>query len=100
MTSETDWILRYFRRRCGHGRILHNAACHLVQLILERVRSDRIEDLMAFCANPENLRPWLPTETDRFIFSEGLLEGLRHLASRSGRDGSGKRVRGKRTSLN
>ncbi|MBP7933417.1 MAG: hypothetical protein KA354_02105 [Phycisphaerae bacterium] len=81
MVNQTDRIVRYFRRRCGEGRILHNAACHLLQLILEQPGTDRVEDLMAFCGNPENLKPWLPNETDRLIFSEGLLEGLRDLAS-------------------
>ncbi|HOW69989.1 MAG TPA: hypothetical protein PKY77_05240 [Phycisphaerae bacterium] len=81
MTTETDRVVRYFRRRCGEGRILHNAACHLLQLILGQPGTGRVKDLMAFCANPENLKPWLPNATDRLIFSEGLLEGLRDLTS-------------------
>lgn len=100
MAAEAVSIVQYFHRRCGHGRILHNAACHLMQLILSRLGTDSIEDLMAFCADPQNLRPWLPTETDRYIFSIGLLEGLRDLASRGERSGSEKRVRGMWTSPN
>lgn len=100
MATEAHSIVRYFRRRCGHGRILHNAAFHLVQLILEQLGTDRVDALTTFCANPENLRPWLPTETDRFIFSEGILEGLRDWASRSRGNGHGSRFGSTRISLN
>ena len=99
MATETELMLRYFRRRCGAGRILHNAACHLLQLILRQPGNARVEDLLAFCANPENLRPWLPNKTDRFIFSEGLLEGLRDLASQQHRR-SRQGVRTARASMN
>lgn len=100
MTAETDWIVGYFRRRCGRGRILHNAACHLVEHILKLLGTARVEDVIAFCSDPENLRPWLPTETDRLIFSEGLLEGLRDVASRSSRVGSSCRAGDVRPGLN
>lgn len=100
MAAEAVSIVEYFHRRCGHGRVLHNAACHLIKLILARLGTDRIEEVMVFCADPENLRAWLPTETDRNIFSIGLFEGLRDLASRSESSGLEKRVQSMWTSPN
>jgi hypothetical protein len=81
-----DLVLGYFDRCAGHigGRLLHNAARYLMRLILQEHEFADMDDLIAFCADPDNLRAWLPTETDRMIFSEGLVEGLRDIADGSG----------------
>lgn len=65
----------------GADRTFNNVAYHLMRAILARHDFDGVETLIAFCKEPENLRPWLPTETDRIIYSDGLVEGLHEIAS-------------------
>ena len=74
-------ILGHFRRRAGHGhgQHLHNVARHLMEVILARRDFDDLDSLIVFCEAPDNLRPWLPSEADRIIFSDMLAEGLREL---------------------
>ena len=78
MPLDTDLLLEYFRNREGHGRgqMLHNAAFYLLHRILEWQRFDDLDSLTAFCRDPENLEPWLPSESDRVILSAGLTDGL------------------------
>jgi hypothetical protein len=80
---EKDLVIEFVnsRGRPGHCRLLHNAACYLIRLILEEHEFADMEELVAFCAAPDNLRMWLPSETDRIIFSEGLVEELRELTA-------------------
>lgn len=52
----------------------------LIAEILAQYDSDEEESLIAFCANADNLRPWLSGAADRIIFSAGLVEGLREIS--------------------
>lgn len=76
-------IREHFRHRTGRGRgqYLHDTAHYLIEIILERCDFEDVGSLIAFCEDPDNLRPWLPTEADRIIFSEGLVQGLREITS-------------------
>jgi len=78
-------ILAHFQRRRGHGRgpYLHNVAYHLVRIMLGQKDFDSLESLISFCDTPDNLRPWLPMEADRIIFSDGLVRGLHEILSDS-----------------
>jgi hypothetical protein len=78
MAIDSDLIVEHFKNRHGHGRgeFLHNAAYYLIRMILSQRSFQSVHDLTTFCENPENLRWWLPSESDRIIFSDGLLEGL------------------------
>ncbi len=75
-------ILSHFRRRVGHGRgqHLHDVAHDLIGKILLRYDSRDTESLISFCANADNLRPWLRSEADRIVFAAGLVEGLREIS--------------------
>ena len=81
MALEKQAIIRHFNQCAhnGHAHLLHNAACYLMRLILKQRDFESVEALMEFCKEPGNLGAWLPTETDRIIFSEGLCEGLRDM---------------------
>ncbi len=62
------------------GQHIQDVALDLIAKILSQCDSDDAASLIAFCANADNLRPWLHNEADRIIFSAGLVEGLRELS--------------------
>ena len=84
-SSTQPGILGFFRRRIGHGReeYLHNVAYHLMAMILGRHDFDEVASLVTFCENPDNLQTWLPSEADRIVFSDMLVERLRTIPSDS-----------------
>lgn len=93
MPIDNDVIIGHFQGAAGYGRgrLLHNAACYLMRMILKEHAFADMEELTAFCGNPDSLRAWLPTETDRIIFAEGLVETLRDLPRSHGRRGAKER---------
>lgn len=78
----SDLILVHFRQRRAHGRgeYLDNVAYHLMRMILDEGELGSLESLIEFCGTPNNLRRWLPTEADRIVFSDSLVQGLREMA--------------------
>jgi|GEM_PF-1876810 len=84
-SSTRSEILAFFQRHIGHGREqhLHNIGYHLMAMILERHDSDDVDSLIAFCEDPDNLQPWLPSEADRIVFSDMLVERLHTIPSGS-----------------
>lgn len=53
-----------------------NVACQLALLIAAQRQFQTIADLCNFCADPENLRPWLPSRADRMNLSAELATSL------------------------
>ncbi len=84
-TTQSSWsgVLDGFRDRTGNGhdRHVHDIAYHLLRLILARRDFDDIKALIEFCEDPENFETWLPSESDRVIFSAGIVERLQELSS-------------------
>ena len=82
-TLESAAILAHFRRRIGHGagRDLHNAAYHLMRMILEERSYSDLDSLIDVCQHPDTLRRYLPSEADRIVFAGGLVEALSELRS-------------------
>ena len=79
-----NWALVDRFRACadrGGEPYLHHVACHLLRLILTRHDFATLDDLVAFCDEPANLRTWLPSTTDRMAFSARLADGLRQRAA-------------------
>lgn len=60
---------------------LGNIPYYLASAILEHDTFDTIDSLIAFCEDPDNLRPWVPSEADRIIFSDELAQRLRQIRS-------------------
>ncbi len=85
MAIDKHAIVDFFRDsregRTGGSRLLYDAASCLMGRILRGHDFDSLRALRHYCADTNHLRPWLPTRTDRVIFSEGLLEGLRDFES-------------------
>jgi hypothetical protein len=52
-----------FRRRVAY---------HLANLIAHQRRFESLADFRAFCSEPDNLRPWLPSATDRDVLASEL----------------------------
>lgn len=79
LSAANEIILAHFRLCRGHGRgeYLDNVAYHLMRMILDEGEFGSLEPLIEFCGAPDNLRRWLPTEADRIIFSDNLVQGLR-----------------------
>lgn len=78
MATDADPMIRYFQVRDGHGRgqLLHDAAYRLVRAALAKHDFHGFDQVMSFCEDPENLRPWLPSDPDRMLFVQGLRQGL------------------------
>lgn len=81
--SAWSGILAHFRTRAGHGsrQDLRRVTYHLLEMILARYEFDDVDSLLAFCKNSKNLQTWLPSESDRVIFSAWLVEGLLELSA-------------------
>ncbi len=76
-------ILAHLHQRSGRVReqYLGNVPYYLASAILEHHEFDTIDSLIAFCEDPDNMRPWLPSETDRIVFSDELATRLRQIRS-------------------
>lgn len=81
--ESSERILVYLQQRGGKCRdqLLGNIPYYLASAILEHHAFDTIESLMSFCEDPDNMRPWLPSEADRVVFSDELLQRLREIGS-------------------
>ncbi len=76
-----DRVLIRLRQRAGlhRGQLLSDVPYYLADAILEHHSFETIECLIAFCENPDNLKPWLPSEADRIVFSHDLVQRLHEL---------------------
>lgn len=72
--------LRQYRGFRG-DQLLGNVPYYLANAILEHHAFDTIESLIAFCEDPDNMRPWLPSEADRIVFSDELVQRLHEIRS-------------------
>ncbi len=79
----SDTILAHLRR-CGGsgcGQHLANVPYHLMSMIFNQHDFDSLGSLIAFCEEPRNLKRWLPSEADRIVFSNELVQCLREMSS-------------------
>lgn len=80
---DADAILAFVHEYCERqqGSSFGDAVIPLMRDVLERHGFDNLNSLIAFCSEPDNLRPWLPSEPDRFLFSDALVHALFEVAS-------------------
>ncbi len=64
-----------------HGQKTHHVACDLLTGILSHHRFATVDDLIAFCREPENLRDWLTNEAERILMAHELERGLTEILS-------------------
>lgn len=64
-----------FNQNQCHGNIPY----YLASAIFERHQFDTIESLIIFCESPNNMQSWLPSEADRIVFSDELVNRLREM---------------------
>ncbi len=85
MPIEKDSVLAHFRTRGNEGRnrVWSDMAYVLMRVILSKVEFDRVEDLAKFCDDPNNLLPWVSSESDRVIFASRLAERVREMMSQA-----------------
>lgn len=78
-----DRILPQLQRYDGTrpDQLLGNIPYYLARAILGHHAFETIESLIVFCEDPDNLQPWLPSETDRIVFSNELVQRLREIRS-------------------
>ena len=81
-------ILDHFRKRLlqGRGQRFHDSVYLLLGLLFGHRDFDSVESLIEYCADHDNLRPWLLHEADRAMFSAELVHGLHDMISKTGGD--------------
>ena len=86
MPIDKELILTHFRSRHGKGpnHVWSDMTYILMRVILSKVEFESIEQLAWFCDDPNNLLPWVASETDRTVFSGKLAEGVRAMMSQAG----------------
>jgi len=83
MPIDKDLVLTHFRTRRNdeRNRVWSDMAYVLMRMILSKVEFDSVEDLAKFCDDPNNLLPWVSSESDRVIFASRLAERVREMMS-------------------
>ena len=86
MPIDKDSVLIHFRTRRteGRNRVWSDMAYVLMRVILSKVEFDSIDELAKFCDEPNNLLPWVSSESDRVVFASRLGERVREMMSEAG----------------
>jgi hypothetical protein len=79
MAIDRKEIIQHFRtgRGLASGEYLQNVAYHLAGIILDQREFPTVQAFTDFCRDPDNLRSWLPSPTDREALSAGIVSALR-----------------------
>ena len=78
MGIDCEQIIRQMRAFQSHhrGRHVHHIAVQLASIILQQRDFASLDSFVDFCADPDNLRTWLPSNDDRLALSTEITRAL------------------------
>ena len=81
MGIDCEQIIRQMRSSQSQyrGRHVNHIAVQLAAIILQQRDFASLNSFVDFCADPDNLRTWLPSHDDRLALSEEIARTLRPL---------------------